>query len=281
MFFIEILAFLTVLCIFPSFLYGNDISSNDLTPETESLPKVLENVENDASIPTEDVSPNTTINVKWGTSNLTTAKNETIKVVQCSHVPYDNLTVQIVNDTELIRILTPNSNITSRDVSAPCVLVLFYSKYGTFSSMAAPHFNALPRAFPTIQMVAINAMMYHLFNTQNGIVGIPSLLLFHNGKPVAKFNDPEYTLDLFSKFVTRHTGVPAKEKSIVTSADFAGPVTSSPSKGSDIFLVISWLFVIFCAMYYFTKSSWWRWILETVQNNWRDSEDQAEHLHND
>lgn len=147
--------------------------------------------------------------------------------------------------------------------------------------MAAPHFNALPRAFPDIKMVAINAMMYHLFNTQNGIVGLPSLLLFHNGKPIAKFNDSEYTLELFSRFVTRHTGIKASEKSYVTSADFTGPVTSVPHKDSDMLLVTSWVFIILCAVYYFTKTKWWKWIVETVQSNWRESEAQAEHDHND
>ncbi|KAL3274334.1 hypothetical protein HHI36_015733 [Cryptolaemus montrouzieri] len=280
MFLIRIFPTLSYLCILPVLLYGDKISSNEILT-SESFPNLAENVEDVPYILTEkDVSPNTTINIQNTSEilNKTIPKNETFKVVHCS-LDYGSEEVEIMNDTQLIRILAPNANITSRDIPAPCVLVLFYSKYGTFSSMAAPHFNALPRAFPDIKMVAINAMMYHLFNTQNGIVGIPSLLLFHNGKPVAKFSDPEYSLDLFSKFLTRHTGIQAKEKSIVTSADFSGPVISLPSKDSDAFLVLSWLFVIFSAVYYFTKSSWWRWILESIQNNWRESEAQAEHLH--
>lgn len=186
-----------------------------------------------------------------------------------------------MNDTELIKLLLPDPNVTSKDTPANCVAVLFYSKYCPFSSMAAPHFNALPRAFPDIKMVAINAMMYHLFNAQNGIVGVPSLLLFHNGRPVAKFNDSEYTLELFSKFISKYTSIAAAEMSYVTSADFAGPVSSVPTKDTDFFLWISWIFIIVCAVYYFTKSKLWRWIVETVQRNWRESEAQAEHEHLD
>lgn len=212
--------------------------------------------------------------------NVTEIANSTQKYVAC--IPnFGDKQVQLVNDTELIKLLLPNPNVTSKETPGNCVGVLFYSKYCPFSSMAAPHFNALPRAFPDIKMVAINAMMYHLFNTQNGIVGVPSLLLFHNGRAVAKFTDAEYTLELFSKFITRHTGIPAAEMSYVTSADFAGPVSSVPAKDTDVFLWLSWIFIVICGVYYFTKSKWWRWIVETVQRNWRESEAQAEHEHLD
>jgi hypothetical protein len=33
------------------------------------------------------------------------------------------------------------------------------------------------------------------------------VMLFHNGRPAAKFNDSEYTLEMFSKFVTKYTGM--------------------------------------------------------------------------
>jgi hypothetical protein len=44
------------------------------------------------------------------------------------------------------------------------------------------------------------------FNTQYGIVGVPTVMLFHNGRPAAKFNDSEYTLEMFSRFITKYTG---------------------------------------------------------------------------
>lgn len=212
------------------------------------------------------------------TFSTTETTNVTQKYVSC--LPgFGDKQVQLVNDTALIKLLLPDVNITSKDRPANCIAVLFYSKYCPFSSTAAPHFNALPRSFPDIKMVAINAMMYHLFNTQNGIVGVPSLILFHNGRAVAKFNDSDYTLELFSKFITKHTGIAPAEMSYVTSADFAGPVSSTPSKDSDMFLWLSWIIIVICGMYYFTKSKLCRWIVETVQRNWRESEAQAEHEH--
>ncbi|XP_018579858.1 thioredoxin domain-containing protein 15 [Anoplophora glabripennis] len=223
---------------------------------------------------------NTNLTINHTVQSADEIINKTRKYVKC--LPgLGTSTVQLANDTELIKLLQADPKVTDRDVPGLCVVVLFYSKYCPFSSMAAPYYNALPRAFPDIKMVAINAMMYHLFNTQNGIVGVPSLMLFHSGRPIAKFNDSEYTLEMFSKFISKYTGLTAMEKSIVTSADFAGPVVSSPSKESDVFLIMSWLFIIICSGYYFTKSKWWTWIIEAVQSNWRESEAHANHDHID
>lgn len=264
--------------ILESFLYADTLSPNEPLP-SETFPKLPKEIDNVITyFEGKSIPPNTTINLNNASeTNGTCAARKTIRCFPSM----GSEQVEIVNDTYLLTLLTPDANITNRDSPGLCIMVMFYSKTGTFSSMAAPHFNALPRAFPDIKMVAINTMMYHLINTQNGIVGIPSLILFHNGKGLAKYNYSEYTLELFSSFLTQQTGIKPKEKSTVTSADFAGPVISTPSYDSDIFLILSWLFVIFCATYYFMKSSWWTWILESIQNNWREAEDQAEHLHND
>lgn len=40
-----------------------------------------------------------------------------------------------------------------------------------------------------------------------GITGVPSLLLFHNGKFFAKYEGSDYTLYEFTKFVDRHTSM--------------------------------------------------------------------------
>lgn len=212
-------------------------------------------------------------------NNLTSLNSSNIKFLNCI-LGGNTTAVQLVNDTELIKLLVPDPRISSeKNAEGQCIAVLFYSKNCPFSSMAAPHFNALPRAFPDIKMVAINAMRYHLFNTQNGIVGVPTLLLFHNGRPIVRYNGSEYNLESFVKFIKRHTGIDPDENSVVTSQDFAGPVVSSPSKESDMFLIISWFFIIICSCYYFSKSKVWKWMVETVQRNWRESEQHAQHEH--
>lgn len=241
-----------------------------LFPDNAAVPPLEPNTETPLS--------NVTIE---DTSNSTSSNSSTLKFVNCLK-GFNGTTVQLVNDTELIKLLVPDPKISSeKNAPAQCIAVLFYSKNCPFSSMAAPHFNALPRAFPDIKMVAINAMRYHLFNTQNGIVGVPTLLLFHNGRPIVRYNGSEYNLESFVKFLKRHTGIEPEENSVVTSQDFAGPVVSSPAKESDMFLIISWLFIIVCTCYYFSKSKVWKWMVETVQRNWRESEQHAQHEHID
>lgn len=117
------------------------------------------------------------------------------------------MSFQIVNATKLIMLLHTEPTVTNRQVPGHCIIVLFYSPSCPFSCMAAPHFNALPRFFPHIKMVAVDAMKYHSFNAQFGIVGTPTLMLFHSGRPAAKLNDTSgYGLEFFANFITKHTG---------------------------------------------------------------------------
>nr|XP_023020113.1 thioredoxin domain-containing protein 15 [Leptinotarsa decemlineata] len=257
-------------CLLIASLVSCLICQENLVTENVNLSQETNIVEN-----LSETSPNSTINEDELPAE---SANKTQKFVNCLTGMGDSA-VQLTNDTELFKLLQSNVNITDREIPSLCVVVLFYKKYCPFSALAAPHFNALPRAFPDIKMVAINAKIFHMLNTQNGIVGVPTLMLFHNGRSVAKYNGSEYTLELFSQFINRHTGIAAAEKSTVTSADFAGPVKTSPVKDYDIFLIISWLFVIMCGGYYFTKSRWWEWIIESIQSNWRESEAHAQHEH--
>lgn len=218
------------------------------------------------------------------TENKTQTANETRKLVKCKEVVYDEqnpeveTSVEIINGTSLSKLLQVKPDITSRDVEADCVLVLFYARACPFSAHAAPHFNALARSYPSVKMVALDALKYHGINAQYGIVGVPTLKMFHNGRPVGKFNGTEYNIHSFSKFVHAITGQ-HPQVLLVTSKDFQGPVSSVVEKETDYFLVLSWLFIMVCSVYYFMKSKWWGMIVEMVQNNWRESE--AQHEHND
>jgi len=188
-----------------------------------------------------------------------------------------SLTVELVNSTRLISLLYTDPNITCRCQKAECVMLLFYARTCPFSCMAAPHFNALPRAFPTIKMAAVNALQFQSFNTQYGIVGVPTVMLFHNGRPVAKFNDSEYTLEMFTRFITRITGIPPEEKMFVTSADFGGPVPSVVARETDYWLALAWLVIAVVGGVGIAKSRTWHNIVEAVQNSWREAE--AQHFH--
>src|SRR6266487_4610349 len=61
-------------------------------------------------------------------------------------------------------------------------------------------------------------------NMRFGLVGIPSILLFHNGKVVAKYNDSEPTLDGFVSFIHKVTGINPLSSPILIEEDNLGPV---------------------------------------------------------
>lgn len=247
------------------------------TPEKleENDEPVPEGVEESAEVgedPVPDESPSS--------DNVTvTTKNSTHVFINCSRsedvfIPQE---VELVNSTRLLSLLVVNPNIT-RAVSADCLGVYFFARWCPFSTMAAPHINALPRAFPNIRMVAVDAMKYHTFNTQYGVVGVPTFILFHNGRPAVKFNETDYTLERFSTFITKYTTIPALQKISVTSADFNGPVPSVVVKESDYFLWLSWSFLAVSALVFFIKSSWYRKMVEAVKVTWRESEAQHDHM---
>ncbi|XP_066994531.2 thioredoxin domain-containing protein 15 [Anabrus simplex] len=245
--------------------------------ELEST-NLTSNYSDDGALSSEDSNNNSNNN-----------NNTTTLVVCATGKESGGEPVELVNSTRLMSILITESNVTSRRSVAECTTVLFYARYCPFSCMAAPHFNALPRAFPDIKMVAVDAMKHPSFNTQYGIVGVPTVMLFHNGRPAAKFNDTEYTLEMFARFITKYTGLEPQHKLYVTSADFGGPVPSVPTKETDYCLALSWIFILVCSVYFFSKSSYWQVIVESAQNSWREAEAaqntwreaQAQHEHGD
>lgn len=256
--------------------------TNSDVPNVDESESLLSNVVSDVNKTLTNLYNHVT-SANVTVENTTDVGNETRKLARCKEITYDpseeiEPAVEIINGSTLAKYMVINPEITSRDMEADCVLVLFFAKACPFSAHAAPHFNALARAYPTVRMVGLDALKYHGINAQYGIVGVPTLKFFHNGRPVGKFNGTEYNIQSFSKFVHAITGQ-NPQGLLVTSKDFQGPVSSVVEKDTDYLLVLSWFFIIVCAIYYFTQSKWWKMIVEMVKNNWRESE--AQHEHND
>lgn len=259
----------------------DDTNLNDI-PNVDESESLLSNVVNDVNKTLTNLYNHVT-SANVTTENSTLTANETRKLVRCTEIVYDSSeelepSVEVINGSRLAKLLQVKPDIASRDVEADCVLVLFFARACPFSAHAAPHFNALARSYPNVKMVALDSLKYHGINAQHGIVGVPTLKMFHNGKPVGKFNGTEYNVHSFSKFVHAITGL-NPEGVLVVSKDFQGPVSSVVENDTDYFLVISWLFIVMCSFYYFTQSKWCKMIVEMIQNNWRESE--AQHEHND
>lgn len=263
----------------------NEINSNDITEEIMTeviLENILTQQENAQAYTNEEEEP---IKENPEVINATNTISTNTTKINCSAEKIYG-PVEIVNATRLMEllILEPGPSNRSRNdkdgkqLSGICVVVLFYARWCIFSNQAAPHFNAIPRSFPHIKAVAIDAIKHQSFNAQYGIVGVPTLMLVHNGKPVAKFNDTVYTLELFAKFVSHLTNLQPNGSLYVTSADFMGPIASTPSNEMDYCLVLSWVFIITCVLYFTSRSRWWQQVVELIQNTWRESNAQHEHV---
>ena len=187
--------------------------------------------------------------------------------------------VEVLNGTSLVSRLNEqaNSNVTNRTTPAICSLVLFYAPWCPFSARAAPHYNALARLFPDLVLIAVDASRHHAFTTQFGVLALPTILLFHNAKTFIKFNQSDFELDSFTNFVTTFTGIEPVGELIVQEGDHDGPMPTKVVPVSDIYLHISWIFVLICALGVLGKSPFCRGIIEAIRNNWREAEIQHEH----
>lgn len=122
---------------------------------------------------------------------------------------HGNGTLQIINSLkEVVTLLAPHGNKTKRMDEGNCALVLFYTRTCQGSALVAPHFNAVSKQFPDMKIGAIDALRFHSLNTDFGIVGLPTVMLFHQGM-VAGFDvqvEYFYRQNFFLVFDFRSTG---------------------------------------------------------------------------
>uniref|UniRef100_A0A3Q1NK96 4a-hydroxytetrahydrobiopterin dehydratase n=11 Tax=Laurasiatheria TaxID=314145 RepID=A0A3Q1NK96_BOVIN len=110
----------------------------------------------------------------------------------------ENFTLKILNmSQDLMDFLNPNGS--------DCTLVLFYTPWCRFSASLAPHFNSLPRAFPALHFLALDASQHSSLSTRFGTVAVPNILLFQGAKPMARFNHTDRTLETLKIFIFNQT----------------------------------------------------------------------------
>jgi len=170
-----------------------------------------------------------------------------------------------------------NSSVTNRSQPATCSLTLFFASWCDFSAAAAPHYNALARVFPQIKMYAVDSSLYHSLNTQYGVMAVPTLLVFHNSRPLYKYNYTEYTLASFTQFVSLLTGLEPQNITEPDILDWEGPVPSKSVKSHNYILLVAFLFTLLCALKELSKSPLAGQLIDTLRNAWREAEIQHEH----
>ncbi|XP_066303454.1 protein rtoA-like [Branchiostoma lanceolatum] len=168
----------------------------------------------------------------------------------------DSLSVKVVNGSELIHVLKATQNAAGNGTAeGDCVLIMFYAAWCPFSAAAAPAYHALPRAFPSIRVLAIDAIANSHLNTRFGTVAVPNIMLFYNGKALSRFNQSERSLEQLRMFVKNHTGLDGDPSVEIRPEDFDGPLPTAPSHEPDYFLWASWAFVATFGVVAMTRSS--------------------------
>lgn len=176
----------------------------------------------------------------------------------------DNFTVQVLNASQdLMEFLNANST--------ECSVVLFFTAWCQFSASLAPHFNALPRVFPSMHFLALDASQHSSsLSTRFGTVAVPNILLFQGAKPMARFNHTDRTLETLTSFISNQTGFEAGADSNVTEADRLGPLPSVPVMGIDWLLVFSILFITTFTLYAILRTDSIRWLIPGQEHEHQD-----------
>ncbi|XP_058135051.1 thioredoxin domain-containing protein 15 isoform X2 [Dasypus novemcinctus] len=187
-------------------------------------------------------------------NNTDSLKSPKVNCEERNVTGLENLTLKILNmSQDLMDFLNPNGS--------DCTLVLFYTPWCRFSASLAPHFNSLPRAFPALHFLALDASQHSSLSTRFGTVAVPNILLFQGAKPMARFNHTDRTLETLKIFIYNQTGIEAKKNVVVTEDDQIGPLPSTLIKSVDWLLVFSLFFLISFIMYATIRTESIRWLI--------------------
>ncbi|XP_069573639.1 thioredoxin domain-containing protein 15 [Brachyistius frenatus] len=192
-----------------------------------------------------------------------TAKTYKVNCDKRNITGMDNFTVQVLNASQdLMEFLNANST--------ECSVVLFFTAWCQFSASLAPHFNALPRVFPSMHFLALDASQHSSLSTRFGTVAVPNILLFQGAKPMARFNHTDRTLETLTSFIANQTGFDAGPDRNVTDSDRLGPLPGVPVKSIDWLLVFSILFITGFSVYAILRTDSIRWLIPGQEHEHQD-----------
>jgi len=253
----------------------------DINEEVES--KVIEEAGENGAVVSIDIEVNATSEV---TGDSEVVDNSTKTRLVCNNsLPSDDLNENFIPKVHLLNgsyyqvslANEFNSSVSNRSQAATCSLTLFFASWCDFSASAAPHFNALARVFPQLKLYAVDSSMHHSLNTQYGVMAVPTLLVFHNSRPLYKYNYTEYSLASFTTFVSLLTGLDPQNVTEPSMEDWEGPVPSIAVKSHNYYLLLAFLFTLLCGLREFSKSPLAGQLVDTLRNAWREAEIQHEH----
>lgn len=183
---------------------------------------------------------------------------------------------------EVMQLLAPSSSGTKSESPGNCAVILFYAKFCPGCQALVPHWNSLARNFVDIKVGALDALEYPGLNTDFGIIGLPSIILFQNGRMIHKFNTTRpATVTYLIDFIQQYTNLkPASANVVVTSEDFS-PTSKlklqMQEESFDFYLLLSWIFIIVVSIYYFMQSHIFKQMVEMINRTWRESNEAQLH----
>lgn len=270
-----------------SAVFDGNVSTVTLSPQ-ESLgllsPQVIDAVNssdpviNDSALDTAilPISENGTDAASKLTSASSAAATADSRRVSCAvpEIAHDRLV--ILNASEIAETLSAARN--------ECSLLIFYSPHCMFSARSAPYLNGIARYYPNISVLALQINESSTVNMKYGIVAIPTVLLLHNSRAIAKLNHTNATsLDVLAAFIEKHTGIPQVQNMTLLPIDRIGPLPSEVVERPNYLLLVAWIFTIFAFIYLLLRSSYaakaYNWFVAT----WREAREaeQAQRPHQD
>ncbi|EDW92021.1 thioredoxin domain-containing protein 15 [Drosophila yakuba] len=180
---------------------------------------------------------------------------------------------------EILNLLKPVGNATKRHEPGNCVVVHFCTATSLECARVAPVVNLLPHYFPTLPIAYVDAYEFGRLNAEIGIVSLPTLMIFHQGRPLIKY-DPSWKDSekrSFARFIMRHTNVKTVDPQAIDPAivlrSETEPLSNKPIVETDYYLGLAWAFILACLANYLRQTVFWKQLVEMVQRNWRESEE--------
>lgn len=245
-------------------------STEDVEAEEESL--------SSSGLPEGDGSNSSTSNSTESTEPAANTKTYNAKKATCLDM---NITepigdVEIINASNLLKILQGDADVNTRSTAARCHIIYFFSPYCPFSVMGSPYVNALARSLPNIPVLGLDSIEYHSVNARYGVMGTPTLLLFHNGNGAGRYNSSEFSTSSLMNFINYYTDQEITSIN-VTSYDFRAALPSEIKSTRGYALIAAWTFMLTCGTWMFVTSHLCARLTEAILNNWREAEAQHDH----
>lgn len=144
--------------ILEEFIYVNVTDTNNTSDSNNaSVPHNVSNIVENVNATAVEM-----VNITYTTDSTTNTTDSSKKVkFQCvgrNVTDNANATVKLITTARLLQMLNFEKNGTENVTD--CVLVMFYAPWCHFCAKTAPHYNALARAFPQLDFVAVDTAQF-------------------------------------------------------------------------------------------------------------------------